>query len=457
MDNLLQKINTLNARFAVLGICLLVLVGLDTLKGWEVVRFGDAPDYIDAANALKAGRHYPHQGTLSFFRPPLYPMLIATVWSVFPTKIFVLKIVQIVLHLLTVWFVMKTANVFKLNGLQIVFAGLFYGLDPFTMQNVTDIQTEPLQAFLTTAALFGFFCFFSNEHKPKIQAVSLACSAWIMGLASLCRPSALAIGLSCGVPVCLLLYHKRSDLMKFARLSVLYYVAFFAAIIPWSIYNRYNLGEWILITDGGGYHLWLGNHLDNLKIHEGSFNNTNTFSDFAFTKLQQENVQRLTSKWEEEYGYSTLSLKERENLWKKEFIANLNSSPKNDVLRLLFYKMLAFWRPWLNSNAYSTKMVVVSLIINGTKYLLCIIGLRRFLNSPSQTTRYSAIFILFFFAAATVPHIITHSMMRFRIPYAEPVIDLLAGATFAGLLLPRILAAFGIKQESDPTHSLQSS
>lgn len=421
--------------FTVLTTCFVVLIVLNSLQGWEKVKFGDAQDYIDAGIAFGSTGQFPRQTSLPFFRPPLYPLMIAAVWSLFPSKIIIaLKVAQIIIHLLTVGIILRIAKEFKLTNMQSFFAGMFYGLDPFVLRCATDIQTEPLHALLISAALLGFFKIIACTGSTKVQNAYLSFSACMLGLASLCRPSALFVGLVCGAFLSFLLYHRRKDFLKFLKMNLFYYVAFFATILPWTLYNRYNLGEWILVTDGGGYHLWLGNHPDNLKIHEGSFQDQNAFSEYAFGKLQKANVDQKITDWEVKYSYGALSLKERENLWKNEFMTNLKAMPIQDLLRLSMYKALTFWRPWLNSNAYSPKVVTASLLINCTKFLFCIIGIWNLLNDSSKVSRQFAILIIFFFIAITVPHIITHSMMRFRLPYAEPIIDLMAGGIVASFL-----------------------
>ncbi|WP_233354885.1 hypothetical protein, partial [Vibrio cholerae] len=54
--------------------------------------FSDSGDYINAAQCLLRDGFYPEQGTLPFFRAPLYPVMLAAVWWILPGSVIAVKV-----------------------------------------------------------------------------------------------------------------------------------------------------------------------------------------------------------------------------------------------------------------------------------------------------------------------------------------------------------------------------
>src|SRR4051812_38064567 len=86
------------------GVCAMVMTGVGNAD------FVDSVDYLAAARMIVEHGQYPDVGTLPFFRAPLYPGLIALIWSIVPGSILAIKVVQIVLFAASAWITGKTVK-----------------------------------------------------------------------------------------------------------------------------------------------------------------------------------------------------------------------------------------------------------------------------------------------------------------------------------------------------------
>jgi hypothetical protein len=201
-----------------------------------------------------------------------------------------------------------------------------------------------------------------------------------------------------------------------------------AGVAPWTATNWRATGEWIVVTDGGGYHLWLGNHPAELRIYEGDFRSKQEFDAYAFGYLQDTLVREQIAEWERAGGYRALSLKGREQLWYEEFRKNLREQP-TATAKLAAYKTWSYWRPWLLPGAYPRTVVVGSGVLVCGLYSAATCGF--WLLARDRHSRPWLLLIATLFVASTGVHTLTHVMVRFRVPYVDPYLFLAAGALLA--------------------------
>lgn len=429
---------------SVLGFLLAVLAIF--IIGVNKHDFGDAYDYILAANAILQDFSYPRQSSvLPFFRPPLYPFFISLIWLVFQDSIIAVKIAQAILHGLTCWFVYKIVfEIFKNKNLGI-FCSLICAVNPLLLVQTTDLQTETLHTFLIAVALF-----FVTKilYRDKISFPLALALGFIFGVAALCRPSALPIGII--VIFTLFVLKAGKDNLKFALSAMIIAAAgLFIAILPWTFYNKATTGEWILISDGGGYAFWVGNHPQTIAFYEGSFSSPREMMDYS-NHVYIDLTQQKINEWETEYGYSKLPLKERENLWQRDAVENLKN---NSFLihRLWFGKAWAFWRPFLNPQAYSLKPVLASAVFLIPLYLLAIYALVKLWLKAKH--KKFVILIIIYFLSATILHALIIAMIRHRVPYIDAYLSMFAGIGFI-FLLPGKFSRFFLTNENQTQGAL---
>jgi hypothetical protein len=204
----------------------------------------------------------------------------------------------------------------------------------------------------------------------------------------------------------------------------------FLVILPWSFYNLATRGEFILINDAGGYALWLGNHEANLRMYEGDFAGLKENQEY------QENVSKtLTAKqideWNVSKGYSELSLKDREALWRDQAIENARAHPLG-AIRLGAWKLWGYWKPNLNSDVYGQKAAIGSGLFMITLYVFGFIG--ALVTLRDIRTRKVFWLMLTVAVFVTLVHVLIVSNLRLRIPYIDPWLMLFTGSGIAAIV-----------------------
>lgn len=398
------------------------------LMGTDRALFPDSRDYLHIAKTLLVENDYPRShGFLPFFRAPLYPFFISIIWSVLPESILSIQIVQSIIFGITALLLAKLAFlIFKDKAIAFL-SGIVYCANPFALIPATDIQTECLHTFLV---LCGVFLLLKSNQLQKGLLFLLTGLIW--GLASLCRPSALPIVLAL-FGVIFLFNIRKIPLIKSAK-SFLLILGLFLAIIPWTISNVYKTGEFILINDGGGFALWLGNHPLLIKFYDGSVKTPEEYTKIMSYLVNEIGgdgaIQEQIDKFEQTTGYYNLSLKEREKLWQNEALNFISESPSRTI-RLFIQKFWDYWRPYLMPHAYSTRLVIISLIYFSTFYFLAFLGGINLFKS--ENGKYYLTILLSLFLASTIVHVIVISMIRLRLPYVEPYLTILAMSGIWGI------------------------
>lgn len=419
---------------------LLALVSI-FIVGVNKVSFPDAPDYLIASKSILKDFSYPRQGLFPFYRPPLYSFFISLIWLVFQDSIAAVKIAQAILHGLTCWFIYKTVfEIFKNKKLGIL-CSLICAVHPLLLFQAAEIQTETLHTLLIAVVVFLMA---KILYQDKISFPLALTLGFVFGVAALCRPSALPIGIII-IFTLFILKAKKVNLKLSLLAMIIAASGLFIAILPWTFYNKATTGEWILISDAGGYSFWVGNVPQALDFYEGNFSSARERMDFS-NYIYIDFTRQKISEWETEYGYSKLSLKERENLWQKEAIENLKDNPRL-TLKLWLLKCWFFWRPYLYPEAYSLKIVLASAIFLVPLYLLAIYSLVR-LYRESRHKKFVIVMIIYFLSVTGL-HMLIIGMIRYRVPYIDPYLSMFAGIGLVFLLPAKFQGFFLTKENQD--------
>jgi hypothetical protein len=381
-------------------------------------RFGDGRNYIAAANSLIEGRGYPRVNEeRPFFRAPLYPFVIAGLWAFAPASPLTIKLAQVVLFCITCLLARYAGALVTGRADLGLWSGLMAGTNPFLVDQVGRVQTETLHALLVMVSLLALY----RGLLSRARAWAFFGASGVgWGLAALCRPTALPIAILLCVAVYALRLERRiGPLLAFACGLV-------ASIAPWTVANFRATGEWIVITDGSGYHLWLGNRPENVELLTGRFESVPEFGLEANQHLQVIVPRALMSSWEHSSGYRAHSFTERDRMWRREAVSEMWSHPSRTAL-LWLLKAWAYWRPWLNTGAYAGSLVLAS-----AAYLCLLYGAAyrgAGLLWSRSAGRAWVLLTVILFVASTLIHVVVHSMMRFRLPYVDPILCILAGVS----------------------------
>jgi len=391
--------------------------------GWDNPYFIDSPDYIAAARSLLTDGTYPSISSLPFFRAPLYPMFMAAVWSITSENAFAVKLVQVALHAGFVVMIYAASKILTGDRLAAGIGGLMAVTNPFFLYHAAAIQTETLHTFLVMLGMLATVALLMNR-GPEIRMSVIAGIAF--GLAALCKPSALGVGIVATVILVLLGFRSGKRL----AVPAVIVAAMFLTILPWSFYNEATKGEFILINDAGGYALWLGNHEAGLPLYESTFNSgaeREEYQEYVSKTLAAKQIEE----WEATRGYSGLSLSNREALWREAAIEKIRSDPPRS-LRLFAWKLWGFLKPNLNREVYGEKAAIASTVYMVLVWVLALIGFVQVGRDPRthKALWFLAVVVLF----VTAAHMVIVSNLRLRIPYIDPWLMVFAGSGIAALI-----------------------
>jgi 4-amino-4-deoxy-L-arabinose transferase-like glycosyltransferase len=362
--------------------------------GAASIRFGDGPDYINTARSICTDQVYPERGNLPFFRPPGLPFFIAAATLCEPSRTRAIKYALAAVDAGTVVVIFELA-LLLFGTAPAMLAALGAALYPFFIFSTTDVRSEPLFMFLLTLAMLLLL-----RGKPAGAGVATA-------LAALTRPTAL---------LCLPLFALFAGRKKAAPLLI----AGVLTLAPWMARNYLRFGELIPVNDAGSYSVWHASHEDTRRIYATRDRAEFKRREWEFeTKTIHEVARQVESR------ATTPNARDAE--WRRLALEELTRDPEASA-RFALQKAWYYWRPWLNPIEYSTRTVVASAAILIPLFVLAAIGIAR------HRLRWA---VLLFFAVLWLAHIPHQVVMRYRIPFTDPLLLVFAAYTICGWGYPK--------------------
>lgn len=392
----------------VLGTAMVVRVCWILASNPHAVAFGDAADYLQAAQSFCSNQPYPVRGHLPFFRAPLYPLVLAFLTFCHTTSFLWIKFLQAIVDTGSVWLVYRLAQISLHDQKTALLAGAIAALYPPLIYPVKEIQTETLYTFLFLASVVFLF----QSVKENIGKSLMFCG-FFLGLAALTRP--VTPGFLPFLFIWLWISYSFSTAVKRGAIILVF---FFLVILPWTIRNYRQYQEWILISDASGYAFWKYNNETSWKMLSTSDPEEYKKLTYAVENTETErNYRMIRDKW--------TKLRDQEKAWYRLAFDYIKQNKLSWVGRTL-YKIAYFWRPWLNPFDYSLWMVVLSFLIFGSTYTMGIIGM--FLLWKSH--RNVVLFFLLLFLFTTLVHSLFLPGIRYRTCLVDPYMIILAAGAF---------------------------
>lgn len=276
-----------NSRiFLILLFCALIVRTIYLLSSPNIPQYRyfnfDEADYELIAKNLFEGNGYCYlRGHPTAFRPPLYPLVVASVYKASGTRNHAaVRWVQVLLS-------SATAGLVFLLGLLVfgrgagVWAGAIFALYPTMLYYVPKLMTETLFIALLYASLVTVVLAIKRGAANLFAAAGL-----LFGVSFLCRPVLLPFIIGLFVPMMFLL-SRRKVIHRTAVCSIAFLAVFVAAVSPWVIRNYIVFDEFIPTDTHLGWVLW-----HNTKVH------FDFDADFAKSKREIDQAQakgKLTS------------------------------------------------------------------------------------------------------------------------------------------------------------------
>jgi 4-amino-4-deoxy-L-arabinose transferase-like glycosyltransferase len=198
--------------------------------------------------------------TPTAFRPPLYPLSLTVIGSRGVVTPLGVALLHVTFGVFTVMFTYRLARAWRLESWSYL-AAVLVAVDPILLNQASQVMTETLATLLAVLTLLAF----TKWSDSDLSVGPAVCAGFLLGLASLCRPTFLvfaalsilyaAVGLSAASR----LPKSRPVTSRCLRaLAVAFSLA--VVLIPWGLRNQAALGKFVITTTHGGYTLLLGNN-----------------------------------------------------------------------------------------------------------------------------------------------------------------------------------------------------
>ncbi|HPP86281.1 MAG TPA: hypothetical protein PLM75_00275 [bacterium] len=214
-------------------ICLITAFILRIILWSYVFKQNKLPGHIDSGEYKLLSEHilqnWNFNQVFGSFRPPLFPLFLASVRLIFNNYHFALFI-QNILSLIAIFFIFKLGNILseKIGHLSLFFGAIHLGLIIFANY----ILTETLFFAFFYAFTYYFLKFFVGGSNNKRD---LIISAILLGLSALVRP--IAIYLSYFGFLIVFVFTKQSITKRLIN-SVVFFAIYFFVISPWLLRNK---------------------------------------------------------------------------------------------------------------------------------------------------------------------------------------------------------------------------
>ena len=214
----------------------------------EYVLRNDGLDYHRLATTLIESHRFAYSNTdePDALRTPLYPMLVALIYSLAGHKPWIVILVQIMIDAMSSLLLLLSLSQLLSRRVALI-ASAFYALDPFLiLHSSTTLVSDTFFVFLLVVA-FWFLSGGFMRNSGRRTALDYALSSLFLGLATLVRP------ISQYLPVCyfiffLVAYWKRPRVA--VTYSVLTALVCGLVMSPWLFRNHSTFGFFSLSTSG---------------------------------------------------------------------------------------------------------------------------------------------------------------------------------------------------------------
>jgi 4-amino-4-deoxy-L-arabinose transferase-like glycosyltransferase len=349
----------------------------------------DSYDWTTLASNILNGQSYN-----STYRGPLYPLVLAGIYSVFGYGVIAVRIFQSILGAATVILIYFTAKEIFSEKTAVIAAacGSIY---PYFIYYCADLLSETLLTFLLSLSMFLVLA--NLRQKSNILAACYGISA---GLTMLCKGLFYPFFL---VSLPLLFFLFEASLVKRVKLTILSLLAAVLIISPWAIRN-YRVYNKFVLFGLSGQSLWLANNPLSYKLQELPETNKDRLQlDFTWfdAKRYDEVLSMPAVKGDETFKKDA-----------KEFILNNPAKFASLSLKRLFH----FWR--LYPVVVTKRNKILALASSGVIIPFGFMGIILSLKKYWKKT----IFPILLIGSFSFFHMVFTSSIRYRVPLDPLVI-----------------------------------
>ena len=404
------------------ALALAVRLPFAVMRSPEAALQADGYHYDQIARSLAAGQGFARlDGRVvrgepggGMYTAPLYPLILAALYRIGLTYRAALAF-QAALDAAGMALLADLAR--RLFGLRAaLLTGLLGAASMFLVFHTGWLMTETLTTFLVVAWLW----LVGGDAEARWPApVSAAAPGLIVGLAMMCRPTtqvlAFALVLVWGVRAWM---GQRSAAV---RLGV-FVATLLIVLSPWMARNYRMMGVFLPVPTAGPYNVFIGWNPRLLDVYD------------ARTRQQYQAARRALHAWTEAIDTERPGVPywERAMAFQRDATRYIREHP-GAALRLWLYKLLHYVTPGVGRFDYPWPFVLASWLWETSLFGLALVGLRRrWAVAPAFRT-----VALLAVAGSWILHSLIHVLVRYRIPFVEPVALLYAGAALGDGEPPR--------------------
>lgn len=360
----------------------------------------DGMDYHNHALSLLHGQGYPAHGSLPFVRPPLYPVLLSYLYFLFPHDSYLTaRIFNAVLDTAALFVAYKLVLLIWNNLAAANLSSVIYAINPLYIFFTVRVRVEALFILLSVTGIYLLI----KEYKAGFpRMVNIFFTGLIFGLLCLCRSNGTVLLVL--VPLWLLLCNFK-NIKRAVAVICLFVLGFVVVISPWTIRNYYRYGEFIPITDGLGYNIWVSN--TDIKLQDLRARTYEEYieSDKQFWLRTSEIEKTIQDK----------SLRERDAHY-FQLGTNYIKNNFSTWVWLTILKFVEFWSPAARFDMQGWK-AVLTLPFGLLMYFGLFFYLKSYFSRDFDKRIWFLIAILI--ASSTVTGVLTWSSIRFRVPLVD--------------------------------------
>jgi 4-amino-4-deoxy-L-arabinose transferase-like glycosyltransferase len=234
--------------FGILFIAVIVRVGSAAL--FHPPLTSDGKDYDAIARLVAHGNGFSLEGTPTAFRPPGYPLLLASTYAVFGDSKTPMRIFQVIADALSCLLLFSIGKKMFSEKVGLAAAAIL-SLFPIQVLYVSHLMTETI---FTTVLLLIVWAVISEKNEQPSPRESILLGV-LTGIGVLIRPTAALM------PLVIVLYRWKKGTPFRANMRSLVVVAAvaFAAVSPWVVRNYAEFHR-ASLTSNAGINFWIGNH-----------------------------------------------------------------------------------------------------------------------------------------------------------------------------------------------------
>ncbi|MBN1353749.1 MAG: glycosyltransferase family 39 protein [Candidatus Omnitrophica bacterium] len=204
-----------------------------------------------AISILNEGRYVSADGSVTSYRPPLYPVFIAAIYKIFDQNRLAVRVIQAVIASLTVCLIYLTAcRIF--NRQTALIAGIFSVFYATFVICAKLLYSETLFSFLLVLIIYLTIA------AKRRGLVLFSALGFLCGFLTLVKATGLFVPFIIIFLSAIEVKRRRLSLKRFIKVSAVLLISFASFVLPWTARNYKAYGKFVLISTNGGINMYQG-------------------------------------------------------------------------------------------------------------------------------------------------------------------------------------------------------